>query len=473
MAANTTANTTANNENVVPSNAILRIAVVGHTNTGKTSLIRSILHDRTFGEVSARPSTTRDVVAAHLLVSGVPQLTLFDTPGLEDGIGLYEELEQLSRATTSELRHNEPEQIKQFLATQAAHTDFEQEAKVLRQLLTSDAALYVIDARDPVLPKHQDELAILRRCGKPILPILNFTAASNSKARAWQEALAQVNLHGWVEFDTVSLPEFGERELFTHLGALLPKGKAIFSTIVEEREQERRHQQQAARRITAELLMDVAAYTETVMEPAEHEQTIARMQQKVSRREQHCVEDLLALFGFDQNAVNLPEIAIKAGQWQQDLFAPETFKAFGIKAGKGIVAGGAAGASVDLMLGGMTLGTGTVVGVLAGGAWQTWQKYGRNVRHKIQGYYLVHIEESVIRLLAARCERLLAELNRRGHAAVEPLQLLDAEQKFHASEKFKTFLRLARENNEWSALSTGVFRDDIERQKCIKLISIE
>lgn len=125
------------------------------------------------------------------------------------------------------------------------------------------------------------------------------------------------------------------------------------------------------------------------------------------------------------------------------------------------------------MLGGMSLGTGTMVGALAGGAWQTWQKYGRNVRHKMQGYYVVHIEERVIRLLAARCERLIEALNKRGHAAVEPLQLLDAQQQFQEPKKFNMFMRLARENNEWSALSANVFRDDAERQKCIQLIVAE
>ena len=48
---------------------------------------------------------------------------------------------------------------------------FEQEAKVLRQLLASDAALYVIDAREPVLAKYKDELTILIDSGKPLVPI--------------------------------------------------------------------------------------------------------------------------------------------------------------------------------------------------------------------------------------------------------------------------------------------------------------
>ena len=48
----------------------LRIAVVGHTNTGKTSLMRTLTRDTGFGEVSSRPSTTRHVEGARLLADG-------------------------------------------------------------------------------------------------------------------------------------------------------------------------------------------------------------------------------------------------------------------------------------------------------------------------------------------------------------------------------------------------------------------
>ena len=39
----------------------LKLAVVGHTNVGKTSLLRTLTRDVGFGEVSHRPSTTRHV----------------------------------------------------------------------------------------------------------------------------------------------------------------------------------------------------------------------------------------------------------------------------------------------------------------------------------------------------------------------------------------------------------------------------
>ncbi len=445
----------------------LRLAVVGHTNAGKTSLLRTLLQDAAFGEVSSRPSTTREVVAAHLLVGGEPLIALYDTPGLEDGLSLFA---VLAEQQNEKLRHDGPAQIQQFLASALAADDFEQEAKVLRQLLQSDAALYLIDARDPVLPKHQDELDILRRCGKPILPVLNFTASAEANSQAWMDALARVNLHGWVEFDTVSLPDYGEKPLFEHLSTLLPRARALLQDLLRERSQRAVHKEQAAKRIVAELLLDVSAYAVTIKDKHNHDAQIQVMQKAVAEREQHCLHDLLRLYGFNKSAVNLPEVAVKSGEWQSDLFSSETFKAFGIKASKGVAAGGAAGASVDLLFGGMTLGAGTVMGAVAGGAWQTWQKYGRNLKHKMQGYYDVHIDEAVVRLLAARQQQLIKALNKRGHAAIEPLQLLNNEQKFENPEKFKKFFMLAREHPQWSSIDRTEYVDSNEREACIRLI---
>lgn len=58
----------------------LKLAVVGHTNVGKTSLLRTLLRDVGFGEVSHRPSTTRHVEGARLSVDGEALLELYDTP---------------------------------------------------------------------------------------------------------------------------------------------------------------------------------------------------------------------------------------------------------------------------------------------------------------------------------------------------------------------------------------------------------
>lgn len=139
-------------------NEPLKLAVVGHTNTGKTSLLRTLLRDVYFGEVKNAPATTRHVEKAMLTdsQSGENLVALYDTPGLEDASGLLDWLEE-----NTARRRDGIERLQQFLASPVASEDFSQEAKVIRQLLASDMAIYVIDAREPVLGKYKDELAVL------------------------------------------------------------------------------------------------------------------------------------------------------------------------------------------------------------------------------------------------------------------------------------------------------------------------
>ena len=77
-----------------PKDDYLKLAVVGHTNTGKTSLLRTLLHDADFGEVANAPATTRHVEGAMLRIDEL-KLQWYDTPGIEDSISLLDYLEQL------------------------------------------------------------------------------------------------------------------------------------------------------------------------------------------------------------------------------------------------------------------------------------------------------------------------------------------------------------------------------------------
>ena len=83
---------------------------------------------------------------------------------MEDSISLLEYLERLEAPGE---RLDGPARVRRFLDTPEAHGRYEQEARVLAKMLDCDAALYVIDARDPVLGKHRDELDILAACGRP------------------------------------------------------------------------------------------------------------------------------------------------------------------------------------------------------------------------------------------------------------------------------------------------------------------
>ncbi|KHL68061.1 GTPase SAR1 [Pseudomonas flexibilis] len=446
----------------------LKLAVVGHTNVGKTSLLRTLTRDVGFGEVSHRPSTTRHVEGARLSVDGETLLELYDTPGLEDAIELLDYLERLA---PSGERLDGPARVERFLAGPEARQRFEQEAKVLRQLLASDAGLYVIDAREPVLAKYRDELSVLADCGKPLLPVLNFVRDPLQREEEWRAALARLGLHALVRFDTVAPPEDGERRLYESLALLLESARARLERLIQAHEQQATERLQAGRQLIAELLVDVAAGRRRVPDDPERERrATGELREAVRQREQRCVEALLRLYAFRKDDADAGELPLLDGRWSDDLFNPETLKQMGVKIGTGMAAGAAAGAGVDLMVGGITLGAAALLGALAGGGAQTARHYGNRLLGKLKGEKELTVDDAVLRLLALRQRQLLDALATRGHAAQQAIRLESPQEQAWKAGKLPKPLSAARAHPEWSSLN-GKVRGEEDRQQLIDALA--
>ena len=359
----------------------LTLAVVGHTNVGKTSLLRTLTRDVGFGAISATPSTTLHVEGARLSVDGEALIELYDTPGFEDAIALYEYIEQLP---SPEQRPDGPAQVQRFLNTSEAAQRFEQEAKVLRQLLQSDAGLYVIDTREPVLAKYRDELAILAMCGKPLLPVLNFVNAPEQREAAWREVLARLGLHAVVRFDSVAPPADGEQRLYENLSLVLDNQRPRLQRLIDHNLAQALVRRKAGQRLIAELLIDIAACRRSVP-PTRLEEAIPELHQDVRQREQRCVEALLTLYAFRKDDAQASDLPLEEGRWGDDLFHPATMKQMGVKVGGGMAAGAATGAGIDLITGGLSLGVATVLGAAVGGFTETFRNYGERIKGKWRG----------------------------------------------------------------------------------------
>ena len=449
----------------------LRLALVGHTNVGNTSLLRTLTRDVEFGEVSPRASTTRHVEGARLSVDGSALLELYDTPGLEDAIALLDYLERLERPGE---RLDGPARLARFLDGSEARQRFEQEAKVLRQLLASDAGLYVIDVREPVLAKYRDELAILNMCGRPLLPVLNFVAGGEHRAGDWREALARLGLHALVAFDSVAPPEDGERRLYESLALLLEKSRQQLQRLIEDHEAQRRARRQAGARLVAELLLDCAACRRSVAaQPLLEQSAIAELRAAIRQREQRCVEALLRLYAFRPGDAQAGELPLLDGRWGDDLFHPETLKQLGIKVGGGMAAGAATGVGVDLLVGGLTLGAAAALGAVIGGSAQTLRNYGERLKGKLKGQRELTVDDAVLRLLALRQQQLLRALDARGHAAMEAIALSAPQEALWRQGKLPQPLNLSRAHPEWSSLNSGARLEDGERQEQLQRLAAE
>ncbi|MBU6960123.1 GTPase/DUF3482 domain-containing protein [Pseudomonas sp. CVAP len=447
----------------------LKLAVVGHTNVGKTSLLRTLTRDVGFGEVSHRPSTTRHVEGARLSVDGEALLELYDTPGLEDAIALLDYLERLERPGE---RLDGPARLARFLDGSEARQRFEQEAKVLRQLLASDAGLYVIDAREPVLAKYRDELEVLASCGKPLLPVLNFVSSANHREPDWRDALARLGLHALVRFDSVAPPEDGERRLYESLALLMESARAQLERLIIDQQAQRAARQQSAARLIAELLIDCAACRRSVVsDAAQEQQAISELRKAVRQREQRCVEALLKLYAFRSQDAAASDLPLLDGRWGDDLFNPETLKQLGVRVGGGIAAGAAAGAGVDLLVGGLTLGAAALAGAIAGGALQTARGYGSRLLGKIKGQRELTVDDSVLRLLALRQRQLVQAMNLRGHAAMDSIQVATPQDKSWREGKLPEALTKARAHPQWSSLNSHARLSQAERQEQVEVLA--
>ena len=403
---------------LVPA-SVLKVAVVGHTNTGKTSLMRTLTQDVSFGEVSDHPGTTRHVEGTALLVDGAPLIELYDTPGLEDSIGLLEHLDRLR----GDRRKDWIDVIRDFLESAEAAGRFEQEAKSLCQVLASDVALYVIDARDRVLGKHKDELEILGRCARPVVPVLNFIVSADARTEAWRQHLMRANMHAVAEFDTVVLNETSEQRLFEKMLTLVEDYRPTLEVLIADRRRRRTDLIRASANMIADLLVDVAALTLTVGASDDQVAAMAGLEQGVRDREQRCVDDLLALFRFRSGDYEADVVPVEDGKWGVDLFSPASLKQFGVHAGGGAAAGGLAGLAIDAMVGGLSLGAAAAIGATVGALWGSVESHGRWLADAVRGYGRLSVTDNTMRVLMIRELELVRSLLRRGHASQDKIRL--------------------------------------------------
>ena len=401
----------------------IRIAVVGHTNAGKTSLLRTLTRRIDFGEVSERPGTTRHVESIDLEIDGHSVVRFLDTPGLEDAVSLRQHLEAFDSTQTP------PDRIREFLRSPEAHGTFEQEAKVLRAMLDVDAAFLVIDAREPVLPKFRAEIELLNSCARPVLPVLNFVRDAASREPAWKDLLSAYGLHVLVRFDAAAPFTGAERDLYRDLATLLRDHRELLHGAVEQLETEAMDRRHAAAASIAELLVDAAAVRRTASaaefaDAAKREALVAALRQSITDRAQRCTDDLLALYGFRQGDADEAPLRSIEGRWTLDFFEPEAMKAAGLLMGKGVVAGAAVGVVADLALAGLSLGAGAALGGAIGGAVsQGWGPFGRKLLNMMRDVRELSIEDSVLVVMAAWQIQLAQALERRGHAATERIAI--------------------------------------------------
>jgi hypothetical protein len=447
----------------------IEIAVVGHTNAGKTSLLRTLTRHSDFGEVSDRPGTTRHVEVIDLKIDGVAAVRFFDTPGLEDSTTLLDYLRSLENCVTP------PDRIRAFLKGPEAHGSFEQEAKVLRKMLEVDAAVYVIDTREPVLPKFRAEIEILTSCAKPVMPVLNFVRHHDSRKGEWLDALSAYNLHAYVQFDAVAPFVGSERELYHSMAIMLRDRRDQLERVIDDLEFQFQERRTAGCQVIAELLVDMAALRREILKDdlaIEHKKKafIRDFRNTVLKRVRRSIDDLLQVYGFRKEDADEAVLPWLDGRWEADLFNPETLRDASRKLGTGAAVGAAIGFAADLALAGLSLGAASAIGAAIGGiASQGWGQFGRTLLNKARGIEALTLENEVLLVMAEHMLNLLWALEQRGHAAMGKISNRQQTPQ-PVNEKLKRLIEAvqpARSHPDWESTNRSRYSEYAQRSRFV------
>ena len=336
-------------------------------------------------------------------------------------------------------------------------------------MLNCDAAIYVIDVREPVLPKYHDELAILANSDKPILAVLNFTSTKEQNEKEWKRLLSIIGIHAIIGFDAVFPPIDGEEKLYKSLALLIESAKKILDNWLDNITRIRESRNHTANKLIAEALVDVTAFYK--MAKSDDKQAVTDMQNKVRLREQKVINDLLQLYQFDSTQESEENLPLIKGRYNADLFNLDALKLMGIHLTKGFVSGATIGASIDLATGGLSFGSAALIGAAVGSLMQTAKHYGSRMRYQLSGYSKLSVDDVIICFLSLRLVQLKESLNYRSHANTSPIRLSKLDKNEWQKGVLPKSLKVARRYSHWSTLNKGTKRNDKKRQSVINQVA--
>jgi hypothetical protein len=366
----------------------IALAVVAHTNVGKTTLVRTLLK-RDIGEVADRPHVTEDAERHALLETAQGDaLYLWDTPGFGDSARLLKRL----RTSGNPLGW----MLTQVWDRFADRPFFCSQRAVAAVRDGADVVLYLVNAaEDPAAAAYVDaELEILRWVGKPVLLLLNQSgpprpreAEAADEAR-WSRQLAQhVASRGVVTLDAFARCWVQEDRVWREVAALLDAGRRPEMQRLREAWRTRNLETfHAAMASLARHLAAIAGDRESVPEKIDPgalaqgirnwwarrsgasssaDPVVARAMSalgaRLEARLRANTDELIALHGLAGRA---QESILERSEGHFDVALPADVAGTGIVGG--VVSGALGGLAADLSAGGLTLGAGVVIGAILG-----------------------------------------------------------------------------------------------------------
>ena len=363
------------------SEEIPAFAVVGRVNMGKSAVLATLLEidDNELIRVSATPGETTACQVHRVVFDGRECVRFIDTPGFSQPVEAMREIQRLHGAGTPDIST-----IRRFVAEGGER--FADEKRLLEPLAEGAGVLYIVDPSRPLRDDFLAEMEILRWTGRPRLALLNRREGSAGPDEdEWRSRLgAAFNLTR--SFDAHHA-RFDERlRLLTALLDIEERHRSLLQETIRlvNNEWDLRREE-AAETILGFLEEALTLRVSATLEekdlslPSRRERKAAELAkryfEKLAALERDCSAKLLRIHRHHL----LTADADPATYQGIDLAHEEAWTKWGLGRTQlslaAAIAGGAAGAGIDIATGGLTHGVGALVGALGGGA-VAWFKGG-------------------------------------------------------------------------------------------------
>lgn len=349
---------------MISAPSIPEIAIVGHPNEGKSSVLSTLSEDDSV-RVSPTPGETTECRTFPVLIDGEEIIRFIDTPGFQN-----------PRQTLAWMRAYEGDDRKmlaEFIRCHTADPSFHDDCALLAPLDKGAGLIFVVDGSRPLRNIDRAEMEILRLTGRPRMAIINCKEDDSGYLEDWQHEFRK-------HFNSIRLfnankATYGQRiSLLESLKAIDQDQQDVIDRVIKAfiGDWQSRNEQTAALIVT--MLKDCLSFRKNInCPPGADEKRLkeklhAQYTDLVTRKERATHQQMRRLFKHNIFNLQLPEQSIL----QQDLFSAKTWEFLGLTSNQLIVAGAVSGAAlaagVDVAAGGASLGVFAALGGAIGAA---------------------------------------------------------------------------------------------------------
>jgi hypothetical protein len=342
------------------------LAILGHPNAGKSSVVATLTENDRI-EIDQRAGTTTRSDEYPVIIDGQTIMAFIDTPGFQNPTDILEWFQA---------HHDRIDLAGAFVAAHRDDPLFSHDCALLEPISKGAGIILVVDGSKRIKEKDRTEMELLRLTGRPRMAVLNNLSTEHKHMSAWQDALSRT-FNSVREFNAHRATYAERIKLLQALKVIDQRWEPQLDATIDsfERDWEMRIDETVTTILS--LLKEALAFKiSRVMKVGEldsdaerdrvRERMLEAFQEKLRRLEIKAQDQIRS--HFHHNVWNLPPESLL----KKDLFSDEVEQSLGLNKQQLIIAGAAGGAAtggvIDLGVGGLSFGTGALIGALAGGA---------------------------------------------------------------------------------------------------------